>query len=276
MSASAAEAAEFLRQRLPLRPLVGMVLGSGLGAYSRSFAERAAVSYLDIPGFTPSTVPGHAGELVVGRVRGVPVACLSGRVHLYEGHSVHRVVFGVRTLAELGCHAVLLTNAAGGIRAGLSPGSLLLITDHVNLTGTNPLIGPNAPGRARFPDMSQAYDSSLLAHARATAQAEGIALEEGVYAGLVGPSYETPAEIRMLRTLGADAVGMSTVLEVIALRHASVRVGAVSVITNLAAGLSERPLDHAEVQAAGEAARDRLERLLSGWVERLSPELGHG
>jgi purine-nucleoside phosphorylase len=276
MSASAAEAAEFLRGRLPLRPLVGMVLGSGLGAYSRSFDERVAVSYLDIPGFTRSTVPGHAGELVAGRVRGVPVACLSGRVHLYEGHAVQRVVFGVRALAELGCRAVLLTNAAGGIRRGLSPGSLLLITDHVNLTGTSPLIGPNVPGRARFPDMSQAYDPSLLAHARATAQAEGIALEEGVYAGLVGPSYETPAEVRMLRTLGADAVGMSTVLEVIALRHAEVRVGAVSVVTNLAAGLSDRPLDHAEVQAAGEAARDRLERLLSGWVERLAPELADG
>jgi purine-nucleoside phosphorylase len=276
MSASAAEAAEFLRKRLASEPLVGLVLGSGLGAYSRSFDDREAVSYLDIPGFAASTVPGHAGELVVGRVRGVRVACLSGRVHLYEGHPVERVVFGVRVLAELGCSAVLLTNAAGGIRPGLSPGSLLLLTDHVNLTGTSPLIGPPVPGRSRFPDMSQAYDRTLLAHARATAKAEGIALEEGVYAGLVGPSYETPAEIRMLRTLGADAVGMSTVLEVIALRHAEVRVGAVSVVTNFAAGLSDQPLDHAEVQAAGVAAQDRLERLLSGWVERAAPELAHG
>lgn len=276
MSASVAEAAEFLRSRLPERPRVGLVLGSGLGAYSRGFDARVAVPYLDIPGFMASTVPGHAGELVAGRVRGVPVVCLSGRVHLYEGHAVERVVFGVRVLAELGCDAVLLTNAAGGIRQGLSPGSLLLLTDHVNLTGTSPLIGPNAPGRARFPDMSQAYDPSLLSHARATAKSEGIVLEEGVYAGLVGPSYETPAEIRMLRTLGADAVGMSTVLEVIALRHAEVRVGAVSVVTNLAAGLSDRPLDHAEVQAAGEAARDRLERLLSGWVERMGSEPPRG
>jgi purine-nucleoside phosphorylase len=276
MSASAAEAAEFLRSRLAAAPLVGLVLGSGLGAYTASFDERAAVSYLDIPGFATSTVPGHAGELVVGRVRGVPVACLSGRVHLYEGHPAERVVFGVRVLAALGCKAVLLTNAAGGIREGLSPGSLLLITDHVNLTGTSPLIGPHVPGRSRFPDMSQAYDRTLLAHARATAKAEGLALEEGVYAGLVGPSYETPAEVRMLRTLGADTVGMSTVLEVIALRHAEVRVGALSVVTNVAAGLSDRPLDHAEVQAAGVAARDRLERLLSGWVERVAPELIRG
>ncbi len=276
MSASVAEAAEFLRSRFTERPLVGLVLGSGLGAYSGSFDARVGVAYRDIPGFLAPAVEGHAGELVSGRVRGVSVACLSGRVHLYEGHPVERVVFGVRVLAELGCRAVLLTNAAGGIRQGLSAGSLLLLTDHVNLTGTSPLIGPNVPGRARFPDMSKAYDPGLLALARATATAEGMKLEEGVYAGLVGPSYETPAEIRMLRTLGADAVGMSTVLEVIALRHAGVRVGAVSVVTNLAAGLSEQPLDHAEVQAAGEAARDRLERLLSGWVERLAPELAHG
>jgi purine-nucleoside phosphorylase len=275
MSASAQEAAEFLGPRLGAAPLVGLVLGSGLGAYAQQLEARTAVSYRDIPGFPAPHVDGHAGELVAGRVRGVSVACLSGRVHLYEGHPVDRVVFGVRVLAALGCRAVLLTNAAGGIRQGLSPGSLLLLSDHVNLTGTSPLIGPNVPGRARFPDMSKAYDPALRSLAHATAAAEGIALEEGVYAGLVGPSYETPAEIRMLRTIGADAVGMSTVLEVIALRHAEVRVGAVSVITNLAAGLSERPLDHGEVQAAGAAARDRLERLLSGWVERLGPELAH-
>jgi purine-nucleoside phosphorylase len=276
MSASVAEAAEFLRPMLAEPPLVGLVLGSGLGSFSRSFEARVAVAYGAIPGFAASTVPGHAGELVVGRVRGVPVACLSGRTHLYEGHPAERVVFGVRVLAELGCRAVLLTNAAGGIRHGLTPGSLLLLADHVNLTGTSPLIGPNAPGRSRFPDMSEAYDPPLRALAHATAKTEGIALEEGVYAGLVGPSYETPAEIRMLRTLGADAVGMSTVLEVIALRHVDVRVGAVSVITNLAAGLSDRPLDHSEVQAAGDAAKDRLERFLSGWVERVGRELGHG
>jgi purine-nucleoside phosphorylase len=194
-------------------------------------------------------------------------------VHLYEGHPVERVVLGVRVLAALGCRAVLLTNAAGGIRRGLLPGSLLLISDHVNLTGANPLVGSNEPAGPRFVDMSAAYDPKLREIALATATAEGIALEEGTYAGLLGPSYETPAEIGMLRTLGADAVGMSTVLEVIALRELDVRVAAMSVITNLAAGLSQRPLDHSEVQATGALARERLERLVSGWIERLAPEL---
>jgi len=276
MSASVVQAAKSVQDRGGERPLVGVVLGSGLGAWSATVGGRASIPYSDIPGFPVPKVQGHGGELVVGRVRGVPIACLSGRVHLYEGHAPGSVVFGVRVLAELGCRAVLVTNAAGGIREDLSPGSLLLVSDHVNLTGTSPLIGPGEPGLPRFPDMSAAYDPTLRDLARATATAEGITLHEGVYAGLLGPSYETPAEIRMLRTLGADAVGMSTVLEVIALRHRGVRVGAVSVITNLAAGLSARPLDHAEVQATGAAAKDDIERLLSGWIERLPPELSHG
>jgi purine-nucleoside phosphorylase len=192
---------------------------------------------------------------------------------LYEGHSPASVVLGVRLLAALGCGAVLLTNAAGGIRDGLRPGGLLLIRDHVNLTGTSPLVGPNEPPFPRFPDMSTAYDVRCRELAHETARAEGLALEEGVYAGVLGPSYETPAEIRMLKTLGADAVGMSTVLEVIALRHRGVRVGALSVITNLAAGLSSAALDHADVQAAGIAAKDQLGPLLSGWIERLAPEV---
>ena len=179
-----------------------------------------------------------------------------------------RVVFGVRVLAELGCDAVLLTNAAGGIRQGLSPGSLLLLTDHVNLTGTSPLIGPNAPGRARFPDMSQAYDPSLLSHARATAKSEGIVLEEGVYAGLPGPHFETPAEIRMLRTLGADLVGMSTVHEAIAARAEGVEVFGLSLVTNLAAGITGEPLNHQEVLEAGAAAAQRMGTLLRELVDR--------
>jgi purine-nucleoside phosphorylase len=198
---------------------------------------------------------------------------LSGRVHAYEGHALERVVFGVRLLATLGCRAVLLTNAAGGIRAGLAPGRLLLIRDHVNLTGTNPLVGANEAPFARFPDMTHAYDSRLRELAHEAARAEQVELEEGVYAGVLGPSYETPAEIRMLRTLGADAVGMSTVLETIALRHRGVRVGALSVITNHAAGVTDAPLDHADVQAAGAAARERVERLMSGWVERVGAEV---
>jgi purine-nucleoside phosphorylase len=272
MSASLAASAAAARAALGEPPRVGLVLGSGLGAFTEGFAERRAIGYAALPGFVAPRVEGHQGELVAGRVRGVPVACLSGRVHLYEGHSPGQVVFGVRVLAELGCRAVLLTNAAGGIRAGLHPGALLLVRDHVNLTGRNPLVGPAEPGLPRFPDMSSAYDPVLLEHARAAARAEGLAIDEGVYAGLLGPSYETPAEIRMLATLGADAVGMSTVLETIALRHRGVRVGAVSVITNLAAGLGDTPLDHAEVQAAGSAARDRLSRLLSGWIEHIGTE----
>lgn len=273
MGADLDEAARFVRSRAPREPLIGLVLGSGLGGFSAGLEGGVRIPYADIPGFPAATVAGHQGQLVLGAVRGVSVACLSGRAHLYEGHATDRVVFGVRLLATLGCRAALLTNAAGGIRERLEPGGLLLLCDHVNLTGANPLVGPSEPPFPRFPDMTQAYDARLRAVAHDAARAEAITLDEGVYAGVLGPSYETPAEIRMLRSLGADAVGMSTVLEVIALRHRGVRVGALSVITNLAAGLSRRALDHDEVQAVGAAARDRLERLLSGWIERLAPEV---
>jgi purine-nucleoside phosphorylase len=261
---------------LPFAPVVGLVLGSGLGAFADTLEGAVRVAYASIPGFPATAVAGHRGELVLGRVRGVGVACLAGRVHLYEGHSPASVVFGVRLLAELGCGNVLVTNAAGGIRSGLQPGSLLLLRDHVNLTGHNPLIGSNDPAHPRFPDMTRAYDSRLSQLARLVASEAGIPLDEGVYAGVLGPSYETPAEIRMLRTIGADVVGMSTVLEVIALRHRGVRVGALSVVTNLAAGLSDALLDHAEVQAAADAARSRLELLVSGWIERIGAEASHG
>jgi purine-nucleoside phosphorylase len=189
-------------------------------------------------------------------------------VHLYEGHPPSRVVFGVRLLAALGCRAVILTNAAGAIRADLAPGSLVLIRDHINLTGQNPLVGPAEPPFPRFPDMSEVYDAGLRQMAREAASEASIQLTVGVYAGVLGPSYETPAEIRMLRTLGADVVGMSTVHEAIALRHRGVKVGALSLVTNLAAGMTTRPLDHAEVQAAGMAARDKLTALLTGWLTR--------
>jgi purine-nucleoside phosphorylase len=269
---SLAQAAESVRARVPEAPRLGLVLGSGLGGFADTLESAVRVPYGDIPGFPAPHVAGHTGELVLGRVRGVRVACLSGRVHLYEGHPPARVVFGVRLLAELGCGVVLLTNAAGGIRSGLYPGALLLLRDHVNLTGQNPLIGPNEPPLPRFPDMTHPYDEGISALAQKAAQDESIELATGVYAGVLGPSYETPAEVRMLGVLGADAVGMSTVLEVIALRQRGVRVGALSVITNLAAGLSARPLDHSEVQSAADAARDRLSRLLSGWIERIAAE----
>jgi purine-nucleoside phosphorylase len=255
------------------RPVLGLVLGSGLGGVAGSLADSVRIPYSEIPGFVAPSVAGHAGELVVGGFAGATVACLSGRIHLYEGEPLERVVFGVRLLARLGCRGVLLTNAAGGIRADLGPGSLVVISDHLNLTGHNPLIGELAPGATRFIDMTAAYDPRFRELALDAARAAKLSVAEGVYAGVLGPSYETPAEIRMLRALGADLVGMSTVLEVIALREQNVRVGAVSVVTNLAAGLGQGELDHADVQARGMAARDGLVALLTGWVTAIAGEL---
>jgi len=249
-------------------PQVGVVLGSGLGAWASQLEQNEAVPYAGIPHMPTPGVAGHSGKLWFGRRGAARVACLEGRVHAYEGHAVERVVFGVRLLAALGCRAVLLTNAAGGIRADLTPGSLMLITDHLNLSGRNPLVGWTHDGHPPFIDLTCAYDAPLADAARAAARELGQNLAEGVYAGLLGPSYETPAEIRMLRTLGAAAVGMSTVLETIALRERGVRVGAVSCITNLAAGLSAEPLSHAEVQQTAADARGRFTALLDAWVER--------
>jgi purine-nucleoside phosphorylase len=246
-----------LASRTSIRPTVGVVLGSGLGAFGDGLEQ--AIPYADLPGMPTATVAGHEGKLRLGTVGGVGVACLQGRVHLYEGHDASTVVFGVRLLARLGCRAVVLTNAAGGIAPGLRPGDRMLITDHLNLTGRNPLAGAltstqeaelaGDTSALRFVDMAGAYDRRLAELAHQAAHDTGSVLREGIYAGLMGPTYETPAEIRMLRTLGADAVGMSTVLEVIALRQLGVRVAAISCITNLAAGISEMPLQHADVQA---------------------------
>jgi len=261
-------AAAYVRERWPETPDVGVVLGSGLGAWAARLEDGQRLAYSSIPHMPAPSVAGHSGQLWLGRLGGTRVACLQGRVHAYEGHPVERVVFGVRLLAELGCRAVLLTNAAGGIRADLSPGSLMLLTDHLNLSGHNPLVAWTRAGHPCFVDLTQAYDADLAAAARAAARELGQSLAEGVYAGLLGPSYETPAEIRMLRTLGADAVGMSTVLETIALRERGVRVGAMSCITNLAAGLSAAPLSHEEVQETAAVARERFEALLDAWVTR--------
>ena len=264
------EAAAAVRGRVELAPTVGVVLGSGLGAWADGLGSLVRVPYADVPHMARSSVVGHAGNLCLGQVGAVPVACLQGRVHLYEGHALDRVVFGVRLLARLGCRAVVLTNAAGGLEPAWSPGDLMLVTDHLNLMGKNPLAGPNEAALGpRFPDMTQAYDRELSELARVAARETGVALREGVYAGLLGPTYETPAEIRMLRTLGATAVGMSTVPEVIALRHMGVRAAAVSCITNLAAGLSPTLLDHSEVEATAAKARDRFTALLSAWVARV-------
>jgi purine-nucleoside phosphorylase len=236
-----------IASRVTIRPVVGVVLGSGLGAFGDQLVE--SIPYRDLPGMPNSSVPGHAGNLRLGRIEGVGVACLQGRVHLYEGHPAAAVVFGVRLLARLGCKAVILTNAAGGIASGLEPGDRMLIVDHLNLSGHNPLAGPSGDRAGqRFIDMAGAYDARLGELCRSAARDVGVPLKEGVYAGVLGPSYETPAEIRMLRSMGADAVGMSTVLEVIALRQMGVKVAAISCITNLAAGISTSPLHHDEVQ----------------------------
>lgn len=246
-------------------PLLGLVLGSGLGALADELGDLQRIPYASIPHHPTSTVAGHAGNLCLGRLGGVQVACMQGRVHAYEGHPLSRVVFGVRLLAELGCRAVLLSNAAGGIAEQLQAGDLMLIEDHLNLMGDNPLRGACARG-PRFPDMSRAYDAELGRLCERAATDASVALGRGVYAGLLGPSYETPAEIRMLRTLGADAVGMSTVPEVIALRQLGVRVAAVSCITNLAAGRSTEPLSHAEVEATAQRVKADFIRLFKGWV----------
>lgn len=266
------QAVSAVRPHSPLTPLVGVVLGSGLGAWADTLHERVSIPYTEIPHIGRSTVVGHAGNLVLGLSDGIPIACLQGRAHLYEGNAPERSVFGVRLLARLGCRAVLLTNAAGGIRAGFQPGDLMLLRDHLNLTGQNPLAGPNEDALGpRFPDMTHAYSQHIAALARDASTKTGVALSEGTYAGLLGPSYETPAEITMLRTMGADAVGMSTVHEVIALRHMGVQCGAISVITNLAAGLSPNPLSHTEVEETARQAQQRLRALLSAWIL----EVGH-
>jgi purine-nucleoside phosphorylase len=256
-----------IRKRVSLEPVVGVVLGSGLGAFADRLEGLTKIPYRDLPHMPASAVQGHAGNLCFGRVEGVPVVCMQGRVHLYEGHAVGKVVQGVRTMARMGVRCVLLTNAAGGLESTWSPGDLMVVTDHLNLTGTSPLIGQNDDALGpRFPDMSRAYDEGLRHALERVAKRAGIELRQGVYAGLLGPSYETPAEVRMVRVLGAHAVGMSTVHEVIALRHMGVRVGALSCITNLAAGIAPGLLDHSEVEATARARQKQLETLLHGWI----------
>jgi len=257
----------WVRGRTEHRPTVGVVLGSGMGAVADRVESRVVIPYEEIPEFPATSVPGHAGKLVVGLLSGVPVAVLQGRVHLYEGASAEDVTFGVRLLGWFGVRSMLLTCAAGAVNPAFAPGQLVRIADQLNLTGANPLTGPNDDRLGtRFPDMGAPYDARLGELLDACAARVGPALPSGVYAGLAGPSYETPAEIRMLRTLGADLVGMSTVLEVIAARHAGLRVAALALVTNLAAGLAPAPIDHDEVLAAGAEARERLGRLLAAWV----------
>jgi purine-nucleoside phosphorylase len=258
-----------IRKRIGATPRVGLVLGSGLGDFADSLENLVKIPYRELPHMPAPDVIGHAGNLCFGDVAGVPVVCMQGRVHLYEGYPVDKVVQGVRTMARLGVQKMLLTNAAGGIDASWSPGDLMAITDHLNLMGVSPLVGSDDESIGpRFPDMSAAYDAELRQWLLDAGRDAGITLRQGVYAGLLGPQYETPAEIRMLRVLGAQAVGMSTVPEVIALRHMGVRVAALSCITNLAAGIAGKPLDHAEVAATARSRRAELVALLRGWIAR--------
>ena len=266
------EAVALVRSRGALAPQVGVVLGSGLGGFADALDERTAIPFGEIPHFPAATVAGHGGALVLGRSAGVPVAVLKGRVHFYEGYSLQDVVFPVRMLGRLGVKTLLLTNAAGGINARFAPGELMVIEDHLNLLG-NPLLGPNEDALGpRFPDLSEAYDRCLRDVVQAACEAVGVRCHRGVYVAMTGPSYETPAEIRMARALGADAVGMSTVPEVIAARHMGLRVAGLSCITNLAAGVSDRKLDHAEVLETGRRVGTALLQVLARIVAQAALE----
>jgi purine-nucleoside phosphorylase len=253
------EAVRFIQSKTPLRPTIGLVLGSGLGAFARSLERATAIPYGEIPRFPVSTAIGHSGELVVGHSQGVPVAVMSGRAHLYEGYTLQEVVFPVRVLARMGVKILILTNAAGSVNINYKPGELMVISDHINLMGGNPLVGPNEDQLGlRFFDMSEPYDPRLREIAENACWKAGVTVRKGVYIAFTGPSYETPAEIKMSRTLGADAVGMSTVPEVIAARHMGVRVLGISCITNMAAGVIKKPLDHREVLEVGEKVKAGL------------------
>ena len=263
-------AVEAVRRRVGARqPKTAVVLGSGLGFFTQRIQDAVTIPYREIPGFPQPTVVGHGGELVIGRLAGKQVIAQSGRFHLYEGHDAALAALPVRTYAALGVDTLLLTNAAGGIRRTLTQGTVMLIADHINLTFRSPLIGPVLPGEERFPDMSDPYDPSLRTLAREVARDRRIGLQEGVYVQLLGPSYETPAEIRMLERLGADAVGMSTVVEVIAARARGLRCLAFSVVTNPAAGISPNKLSHAEVMETANRVTGELGSLIEGIIERV-------
>jgi purine-nucleoside phosphorylase len=266
--------AKFILARTPLRPKIGLVLGSGLGAFADSLAGATRIAYADIPTFPRSTAIGHADQMVLGHAGDVPVAAMQGRAHLYEGYSAQEVTFPIRVFGRMGIRAVILTNAAGGINLSYSQGALVLIRDHINLQGTNPLVGANDDRfGVRFPDMSRAYDRGYREIAREEAGKLGIPLHEGVYAALLGPSYETPAEIEYLRRIGADLVGMSTVVEVIAARHMEIKVLAISCVTNMAAGILDQPLSHAEVMETGERVKTIFESLLRAVLPRVAKDI---
>jgi purine-nucleoside phosphorylase len=267
-------AAQFIFSKTRLRPRIGLVLGSGLGAFADEFSRAVRIPYSEIPNFPASTAIGHAGNMVIGEVAGTPVIAMQGRVHLYEGYSAQQVAFPMRAFARLGVQAVILTNAAGGILKELTQGRLVIIKDHINLQGANPLSGPNE-GKfgPRFPDMTTAYDRKFRAIAATQAKRLGTILPEGVYAALAGPSYETPAEIRYLRAIEADLVGMSTVPEVIAARHSNIRVLGMSCVTNAAAGVIDQPLVHSEVLEVAERVKEEFVALLKAVIPEIAADL---
>ncbi|HEU0245833.1 MAG TPA: purine-nucleoside phosphorylase [Gaiellaceae bacterium] len=265
------DAVRRIREETDLEPRIGVVLGSGLGGLADALDGRVEIPYREMPGWPVSTAVGHAGVLVLGELDGVPVVLMRGRAHLYEGVGAHRAVFGIRVLGRLGVGTLVVTNAAGGINEAYRPGLLVLISDHVNLQGTSPLVGPNDEGLGpRFPDMSDAYDPELRRLARDAAGRLGIELGEGVYAAWLGPQFETPAEIRLMRAVGADLAGMSTVLEVIAARHMGIRCLGISVVTNMAAGVLPEKIDHNTVLEVGARAAGSLTTLLRELVPTLS------
>jgi purine-nucleoside phosphorylase len=264
------EAAAFVRARSTSTPDVAVVLGSGLGSFADRLDAATTLAYGELPHWPASRVIGHSGRLVLGRLYGKSVAALAGRAHFYEGHDLRTATFAIRVMGVLGAGTVILTNAAGGINTGFAEGALMLIDDHLNLFGTNPLIGANDDRFGpRFPDMTEVYSRRLRGIAERVAAARGIRLAHGVYAGLHGPSYETPAEVRYLRAIGADAVGMSTVPEAIVARHMGLDVLGISCITNMAAGILDRPLDHREVMETAARVRGEFETLLAGVIEAL-------
>ncbi len=267
-------AAKFIFTKTKLRPQIGIVLGSGLGAFADEIAGAARIEYRNIPNFPRSTAIGHAGRMVIGKVADVPVAVMQGRVHLYEGYTPREVIFPMRVMARMGIRAVLLTNAAGGINTNFKQGCLVVLRDHINLQGINPLIGPNDERFGeRFSDMTQVYWKPYQAAALQEGKRLGIEIAEGVYAALSGPSYETPAEIRYLRSIGADLVGMSTVPEVIAAAHMGIRVLGISCVTNMAAGILDQPITTEEVMETGERVKADFVALLRAAIPRMNKDL---
>ena len=264
------ESSQYIQSKYKVKPKIGIVLGSGLGVYIDQIQNKTIILYKDIPHFKRTTVEGHDGRLILGDVHGVPVAALQGRMHSYEGHPMEEIVHPVRTLAALGIEMLFVTNASGGINADFHPGDLVSIVDHINLSGRNPLVGPNiAELGPRFPDMGQAYDPDLTALLKQVAANHHVNLKSGVYCSVLGPTYETPAEIRMLRTIGADLVGMSTVPEVIAANHLGLKVAGVACVTNYAAGIKAEKLNHADVKKVAEKAMVGFATILTETIGEL-------